>query len=191
VLWLKVGLGGATCQAGRPARVAGQPSFLAALNLGITDLLHRPPLTRVWNDFWKYAKLWPVGQGSGVGRPHFGSVGLELCAASSPRVILFVTMYYFGYNKDMHGFWSIWCISIIRCSWNGKSTKLMELISNKHLSSISWMKYRYVWPGGHLSAPIFLCFFTLLCFFPCITVLLKNFSLGAQNHTKWDINICF
>jgi hypothetical protein len=36
--------------------------------------------------------------------------------------------------------------SIIWCSWNSKSTKLMELISNKHLSSISRMKFGYV--GG-------------------------------------------
>jgi hypothetical protein len=28
----------------------------------------------------------------------------------------------------------------------GKSTKLMELVSNKHLSSISWMKFGHV--GG-------------------------------------------
>jgi hypothetical protein len=47
VLWPKVGLRGPACLAGRPARVAGQPSFLAALTLGITDLLHRSPLTRV------------------------------------------------------------------------------------------------------------------------------------------------
>jgi hypothetical protein len=31
----------------------------------------------------------------------------------------------------------------------------------------------------------------LLCFFPYITVLVKIFSLGAQKHTKGDINICF
>jgi hypothetical protein len=60
VLWPKVGLRGPACQAGRPSRVAGQPSFLAALTLGITDLLHRSPLTRVWNDFQKYAKPWPA-----------------------------------------------------------------------------------------------------------------------------------
>jgi hypothetical protein len=73
----------------------------------------------------------------GPGKPHFGSVGPGLCATSSPRVILSTTM---------HGFLSIWCFSIIRCSWNGRSTKLMELISNKHLSSISCMNCRYV--GG-------------------------------------------
>jgi hypothetical protein len=44
----------------------------------------------------------------------------------------------------MHGFWSIWCFFIIRCSWNGRLTKLVELVSNKHISSISWIKYRYV-----------------------------------------------
>jgi hypothetical protein len=46
----------------------------------------------------------------------------------------------------MHRFWFIWCFSIIRCSWNGRSAKLVELISNDHLSSISWMNYMYV--GG-------------------------------------------
>jgi hypothetical protein len=55
-----------------------------------------------------------------------------------------MTIPYFGHIKDVHGFWSIWSFSVIRCSWNGRSTKLMELVSNKHLSSISWMKYRYV-----------------------------------------------
>jgi hypothetical protein len=32
--------------------------------------------------------------------------------------------------------------------------------------------------------PISVGFLTLLCFFPCITVLVKIFSLGAQKHTK-------
>jgi hypothetical protein len=112
--------------------------------LSITDLLHWPLLTCVWNSFQKYAKPWLAGQGSGAGQPHFGSVGPRLCATSSPHVILFVTMSYFGHNEDMHGFWSIWCFFIIWCSWNGRSTKLMELVSNKHLSSISWMKFGYV-----------------------------------------------
>jgi hypothetical protein len=31
---------------------------------------------------------------------------------------------------------------------------------------------------------ISLCFLTLLYFFPCITVLVKIVSLGAQKHTK-------
>jgi hypothetical protein len=34
-------------------------------------------------------------------------IGLGLCATSSPRVILSVTMPYFGHIEDMHGFWSI------------------------------------------------------------------------------------
>jgi hypothetical protein len=42
-----------------------------------------------------------------IGRPHYGSVGPGLCATSSPRVILSVTMSYFGHNEYMHGFWSI------------------------------------------------------------------------------------
>jgi hypothetical protein len=103
-------------------------------------------LTRVEDGFWKDEKPWPAGQGGAVGRPHFGSAGPRFCAMSSPHVILSVTTPGFGHNEDMYGFWSTWCFSVIRCSWNGKSTKRMELISNKHLSPISWMKCRYV--GG-------------------------------------------
>jgi hypothetical protein len=80
-------------------------------------------------------------------RMDFGSATVlepVLYATSFPHVILSVTMPYFGHNEYMHGFWSIWCFFVIRCSWNGRSIKLVELISNKHLSSISWMKYRYV-----------------------------------------------
>jgi hypothetical protein len=47
-------------------------------------------------------------------------------------------------TSDMHVFWSIWCFSIIQCSWNGRSTKLVELVSNKYLSSISYLKCKYV-----------------------------------------------
>jgi hypothetical protein len=103
-------------------------------------------LTRVEDGFRKYAKPWPTDQGGGSGLPHYGLAGPELWAMSSPHVILSVTTPGFGHNEDMYGFWSIWCFSVIRCSWNGKSTKLMELVSNNHLSSISWMKCRYV--GG-------------------------------------------
>jgi hypothetical protein len=103
-------------------------------------------LTRDENRFWKCANTWSAGQGDGAGWPHLGSVEPVLYAMSFPHVILSVTMSYFGHNEDMHGFWSIWCFFIIRCSWNGRSTKLVELISNRHLSSISWMKCRYV--GG-------------------------------------------
>jgi hypothetical protein len=49
-------------------------------------------------------------------RPHLGSVEPVLCATSFPHVILSMTMPYFGHNKDMHGFWSIWYFSVIRCS---------------------------------------------------------------------------
>jgi hypothetical protein len=38
------------------------------------------------------------------------------------------------------------CYSFIRHSCSDKSTKLVELVSNKHLSSISYMKFGYV--GG-------------------------------------------
>jgi hypothetical protein len=94
-------------------------------------------LTRGENGFWKCANTWPAGQGDVVGRPHLGSVEPVLYATSFSRVILSVAMPYFGHNEDMHEFWSIWCFSIIRCSCNGRSTKLMELVSNRHLSSIS------------------------------------------------------
>jgi hypothetical protein len=40
VLWPNVGLGGPTCQVGQPARVAGQPSFMAAPTLGIGYSMH-------------------------------------------------------------------------------------------------------------------------------------------------------
>jgi hypothetical protein len=71
---------------------------------------------------------------------------VSYCSWTSFRVKLFMNTPGFGHNYDMYGFWSIWCFFIIRCSCNGRSTKLMELVSNKHLSSISWMEYRYV--GG-------------------------------------------
>jgi hypothetical protein len=40
VLWPKLGLGGPTSQAGRPARVVGWPCFVAALTLGIGYPVH-------------------------------------------------------------------------------------------------------------------------------------------------------
>jgi hypothetical protein len=81
---------------------------------------------------------------SGVGRPHHRSVGPGLFTASSPSVILYETTLGFGHHEDMYGFWSIWCFSVIWCFWNGRSTKLVKLVSNRHISSISCMKYRYV-----------------------------------------------
>jgi hypothetical protein len=137
-----VGLWGGTCQASRPARVAGRWSFLAAPTLGSGCPVHWPSLTRWQSRDWKgtNTNTCPTDQ------PHFSSVGPGLCATSSPRVIFSVTMPYFRYIEDMHGFWSIRCFPIIWCSWNGRSKKLIELVSIKHLSSISWMKCRYV--GG-------------------------------------------
>jgi hypothetical protein len=144
VLWLKVGLGGPTCQAGCPARVAGRPCFVATPTLGIGYPVHRPSLTRWQSGIWKGTNTWHVGQGGGADRPHFGSDGPRLCATSYPHVIFSVTIPYFWQIQDMYGFWSIWCFSVIRCSWYGRSTKLVELISNKHISSIFWMKCRFV-----------------------------------------------
>jgi hypothetical protein len=45
VLWPRVGLGGVTCQAGRPVRVSGRPSFMVAPTLGIGYRVHRFSLT--------------------------------------------------------------------------------------------------------------------------------------------------
>jgi hypothetical protein len=105
---------------------------------------YRLTLTRGENSFWKCANTWLAGQGDVANRPHLGLVEPVLCPTSFSRVILSVIMPYFGHNEDMHGFWSIWWFSIIRCSWNGRSTRLVELVSNMHQSSISWMKCRYV-----------------------------------------------
>jgi hypothetical protein len=77
---------------------------------------YRLTLTHGEDKFWKCANTWLAGQGVVAGRLHLGSVEPVLCATSFPRVILSVTMPYFGHNEDMHGFWSIWCFSIIRCS---------------------------------------------------------------------------
>jgi hypothetical protein len=125
---------------GQPAvHVAGRPP-----NSASTDFGYRIPHAPTLLDMLAKRKL-KLHQHL-ASRPHFGSVGPELCVTSSPHVILSVTMPYFRHIKDMHRFCSIWYFFVIRCSWNGKSRKLMELVSNKHLSSISWMKFGYV--GG-------------------------------------------
>jgi hypothetical protein len=146
VLWPKVGLRGPTCQDGWSARVTGWPKFMAAPTSAIGYPVHRPSLTHWQSKIWKVANTWPTSQRGGVGWPHFVSVGPGFYATSSPHVIFSMTIPYFGHTEGMHRFWSIWCFPVIWCSWNGTSTKLVELISNKHLSSISWMKCRYV--GG-------------------------------------------
>jgi hypothetical protein len=146
VLWLKIGCGRPTCQVCRPCNLARRPSFFLAPPLGIGYLKHRLCWTCRQNSFWKCTNTSPPGQGDVAGRTHLGSVQPVLCATSFPRVIFSMTMPSFGHNEDMHGFWSIWCFSDIQCSRNVRSTKLVELVSNKHLSSISWMKCRYV--GG-------------------------------------------
>jgi hypothetical protein len=56
---------------------------------------------------------------------------------------------------------------------------------------IAWPGGQITWPGSHQFRPFFLCFSAQLYFFPCIIVLAKIFSLGAQKHTKRDTNICF
>jgi hypothetical protein len=109
VLWLKIGHGRPASSAGRPCKLAGRPCFLLAPPLGIGYLKHRLCWTHRQNSFWKYANTCPAGQGDVAGRPDHGSVEPVLCATSFPPVIFFVTMPYFGHNKDMHRFWSIWC----------------------------------------------------------------------------------
>jgi hypothetical protein len=138
VLWLKVGLGGLTCQAGRPARVAGRPSFMATPTLGNGYPVHQSSLTRWQSGIWKGANTWPAGPTLALLGPGF--------VPQHPLMSYSLWMRYFGHIENMHGFWSIWRFSVIRCSWNGRSIKLIELVSNKHLSSISWMKCMYV--GG-------------------------------------------
>jgi hypothetical protein len=135
-----------TCLDFQTCNLARWPCFLLAPPLGIGYLEHRLCRTCKKYDFWKCANTWPAGQGDVAGWPHLGSIEPVLCATSFPRVIFSVTMSYFGHNEDMYGFWSIWCFSVIQCFRNGRSTKLMKLVSNKHLSSLSRMKYRYV--GG-------------------------------------------
>jgi hypothetical protein len=116
VLWQKIGHVRLTCQAGRPWNLVRRPSFLLALPLGIGYLEHRLFWTRRQNIFCKCDNTWPAGQGDVAGRPHIGSIETVLCTTSFPRVILSVTMPYFGHNEDMHGLWSIWCFSVIQCS---------------------------------------------------------------------------
>jgi hypothetical protein len=134
-----------TCQGGQPCNLVRWPSFLLAPPLGIWYLEHRLCWTHRQNGFWKCANTWPTDQGDVVSRPHLGSVEPVLCTTSF-LMSCFLWLPYFGHNEDMHGFWSIWCFSVILCSSNGRLAKLMELISNKHLYSIYWMKCRYV--GG-------------------------------------------
>jgi hypothetical protein len=139
VLWPKVGLGGPTCQASRPARVAGQPSLLAALTLGIGCPVHRPSLTHWQRGVWKGTNTWPAGQGGGAFWPHFGLVGPGLCATSFPHVIFSVTMPCLGHIEDVHRFWSIWWFSIIWCSWNGRSkNSLNSLLISTYLLYLEW-----------------------------------------------------
>jgi hypothetical protein len=93
----------------------GQVSSLHCLShIGYSS--YRLTLTCGENGFCKSANTWPAGQGDVVGHSQPGSVEPVLYATSFPHVILSMTMPYFGHNEDMHGFWSIWCFSAIRCS---------------------------------------------------------------------------
>jgi hypothetical protein len=112
----KIGRGRRTCQAGRPCNLVRQPCFLFAPPLGIGHLEHCLYWTHRQNSFWKCANTWPAGQGDVADRPHLGSVVSMLCATSFPHVIFSVIIPYFQQNEDMHGFWSTWCFSVIRCS---------------------------------------------------------------------------
>jgi hypothetical protein len=94
---------------------AGHPTR-SPLTLGIKYYVHQPSLTCWQSGNCNGTNTWPASQGGGAVQPHFGSVGLGHCATSSPRVLLSTTMPYFGHIEDIHGFWSIWCFSVIRCS---------------------------------------------------------------------------
>jgi hypothetical protein len=107
--------------------------------------MHQLTLTHWQSGIWKGTNTWLASQGGGADRPHFGLVG-SCFVPHHPLVSYSLWLPYFGHIEDMHGFWSIWCFFLFRCFWNGRSTKLMELISNKHLSSICWIKFGYV--GG-------------------------------------------
>jgi hypothetical protein len=122
--------------AGHTTWLGGQVSSLHFLShIGYSS--YRLTLTCGKNGFWKCTNTWLANQSDLASQPHLVSVESVLYVTSFPRVILSVTMPYFGHNENMHGFWSMWCFSVIQCSWNGRSTKLVELVSNKHLSSIS------------------------------------------------------
>jgi hypothetical protein len=114
VVWPKIGCVGPTCPADWLSNLSGRPSFLLVPPLGIGYLEHHLS--------WHVDKMvfgnapTHAGQGDVADWPHLGSVEPMLCATSFPHVILSVTMPYFGHNEDMHGFWSIECFSIIRCS---------------------------------------------------------------------------
>jgi hypothetical protein len=116
VLWPKIGHVRPTCQAGQPCNLAGRPSFLLAPPFSNGYLEHRLCWTHRQNNFWKCANTWPASQGDVAGWPHLGSVELMLCATPIPNSILSVTMPYFGYNEDIHGFRSLLFLSIIRYS---------------------------------------------------------------------------
>jgi hypothetical protein len=137
---------GATCQVGRPARVAGRPCFMAAPTLGIGHHMHRPSLTRWQSGIWIGANTWPTDQGGGPGRPHFGRLGPGFMPHHPLMSYSLWLCLILDILKICMDFWYIWCFSVIWCSWKGRSTKLVELVSNNHLSSVSWMKCRYV--GG-------------------------------------------
>jgi hypothetical protein len=90
--------------AGRPCNLTGHPCFLLAPPLGIGYLEHHLCWTRRQNGFWKCTNIWPAGQGDVASWPYLGSVEPVLGATSFPRVILSVTMPYFGHNEHMHEF---------------------------------------------------------------------------------------
>jgi hypothetical protein len=73
----------------RPTSHPTQPS----LTLGTAYPVHRPSLTCWQSGNWNGANTWLVGQ------PCYGSIGLGLCATSSPHVILSMTMPYFDILK--------------------------------------------------------------------------------------------
>jgi hypothetical protein len=132
VLWPKIGCVRPTCQAGRPCSLAGQPNFLLAPPLGIGYLEHRLCCTHRQNGFWKCANTCLAG------RTHLNSVEPVLRDTSFPCIILSMTMPYFRHNEDMHGFWSIWCFSVIWCSWIDQQNSWNSLVISIYLLYLEW-----------------------------------------------------
>jgi hypothetical protein len=86
VPWSKVGLGGPLV---RPASYGGR----AAKFPGRAEFEHWMPCAPTFLD--TLAK-WSLKRRQHLaGRPHFGSVGPEFCATSSPHIIFSVTIHYF------------------------------------------------------------------------------------------------
>jgi hypothetical protein len=113
VLWPKIGhMGPLVSPASHATWPDGQVSSLH--HPWALDTLSTASARHIGKTFFcKCGKTWLAGHGDVAARPHFGSIEPVLCATLFPHVVLSVTMPYCGHNEDIHGFWSIWCCSII------------------------------------------------------------------------------